>query len=99
MRSPRQQRLGFAEPDRRALANRATHLIDVLVVQDCEQPCPQIGAVLPQMKLTEGRPRPTLPQITARGELRPQSRPVPPRPGGTTTNPLIVLPTQTAPRC
>ena len=80
VRRPGQHRLGLAEPDRRALAHRAAHLVDVLVVEDREQPSPQIGSLLPQMQLAE-RPRQTiLHQIVRRRDIARQCASVAPQP-------------------
>ncbi len=54
VRRPSQHRLGFAQPDRRALAHPTADLVDILIVEDGEQPGPQIGPFLPQMKLPQG---------------------------------------------
>jgi len=42
-----QHRGHFLDRDIDAVANRAPHLIDILIVEDCEQPRPQIATGLP----------------------------------------------------
>src|SRR5262249_61690382 len=74
------KRLGLADPALCATARGAAHLLDVLVVQDREQPRAKIGAVLPQMKLAEGPRQTILDEIVRRGDITRQCPGVPPQP-------------------
>lgn len=79
MRRARQQRLGLAEPDRRSFAHRAANLIDVLIMEDCEQPSPQVRPILPKVEFAE-RPRQTiLNKIVGCGDIASQRPRVSPK--------------------
>ena len=58
-----QHRGHFLDRDIDAFANRAPHVIDMLVVQDREQPGAQIRAGLPQMLFGDGAGQAALDEI------------------------------------
>ena len=81
IRGSGQRRLGFVDRDRRAFTHRAADLIDVLVVQDGEEPCPQIRAFLPQVQLCQPAHQAILNEIVGgcriagqRASVAPQAR-------------------------
>jgi hypothetical protein len=69
VRRPGQHRLGFTQPDHGPLAHRAANLVHVLIMEDREEPRPQVGALLPQMQLPQGAGKAILNQIVRRHDI------------------------------
>jgi hypothetical protein len=66
--------LGFAYGYGHPFADRPANVIDVLIVQDGEQPSPQVGAFLPQVLLGNGAHQAILDEIVG-GDLITGQRP------------------------
>lgn len=67
-----QCRLGVVDFDRSARAQVPPDLVDVLIVEDTEQPCAQIGALLPEMLLCEGAGKAILHEIVGVSDIADQ---------------------------
>src|ERR1700693_2266231 len=65
----RQDRGHLLDRDIDPLADRAAHVVDMLIVQDCEEPGPQIGAGLPQMLLGDRPGQTALDEIVGAGHV------------------------------
>jgi len=50
IRRPHQQRLGFAQPDRRSFPYRTADLIYILIMEDSKQPGAQIRSIVPEVE-------------------------------------------------
>src|SRR5271165_381284 len=78
----RQARATFLQFDAGALARVAASVADVLMVQDCEQPGPKIGSVLPKVDFTERAGEAVLDEVLCRDDVTGQH----PRVAGQTGN-------------
>lgn len=65
----RQARVTFLQFGAGALARVAASVADVLMVQDCEQPGPKIGPVLPQVDFAERTGEAVLDEVVCRDHI------------------------------
>src|SRR5229473_6543779 len=75
-----QHRRHFLDGDMDALVHRAPYIIDVLVMEDREEPGPQIGARLPEMLLGDGAGQAALDEIVGSGHIAGQCPRIAPQP-------------------
>ena len=80
VRGDREHRRHLLDCDAHPLAHRAAHVVDMLIVQDGEEPGAQIGAGLPQMLFGDGAGQAALNQIVGPRHIARQRAGIAPQP-------------------